>query len=71
MCEMCLQTPCDPRCPNAPELKEVHICVKCFEGIYSGEKCFNGPDGYICERCIDDMTSKELLEMLGESLEEA
>ena len=26
----------------------------------------DGPEGYICKECIDDMTADEILEMLGE-----
>lgn len=67
MCSVCLKTPCDSRCPNAPEPKPIYVCEKCGCGIFPGEKFFDGPEGYICEDCIDDMTSKEILEMLGEN----
>lgn len=68
MCSLCLSTPCHTRCPNAPEPVAVHRCGKCGEGIFKGDKYFDGQGGCICEECLDDMTSGELLEMLGESL---
>lgn len=68
MCSVCMSVPCHLRCPNAPEPVPVHRCEKCGEGIFEGDKYFNGQEGYICEECLDDMTSGELLEMLGESL---
>ena len=40
MCEICGQNPCHPRCPNAPEPKEVHICSECLEGIYPGDRFY-------------------------------
>ena len=58
MCEICGQNPCHPRCPNAPEPKEVHICSECLEGIYPGDR-------------LKGMTIDEIFELLGESLEEA
>ena len=71
MCSICLKTPCDSRCPNASESKPIYVCDKCGYGIFQGEKFFDGPDGYICEECINDMTAKEIIEMLGENLRTA
>lgn len=68
MCAMCGSNPCVSRCPNAPDPDPVYICDKCGSGIYKGEKFFDGSEGYICKDCIDDMTSEEILEMLGENL---
>lgn len=68
MCSVCMSIPCHPRCPNAPEPVPVHKCEKCGEGIFEGDKYFNGQEGYICEECLDDMSSSELLELVGESL---
>ena len=44
------------------------MCSKCGEGIFEGDKYFDGLKGYICEECLEDMTPREVLEMLGESL---
>ncbi len=68
MCKVCRMIPCNPRCPNAPEPKPKYECSKCGYGIYAGDKYLDGPEGYVCKECLDDMTSGELLEMLGESL---
>lgn len=68
MCALCRQNPCDSRCPNAPEPKPVAICVRCDEGIRSGEKYLDISGNVICESCVDSMKGKELLEYLGEEL---
>ena len=60
MCEICGQDPCHPRCPNAPEPKEVHICSECLEGIYPGDRFYESCGSY-----------DEIFELLGESLEKA
>ena len=71
MCEICGQNPCHPRCPNAPEPKEVHICSECLEGIYPGDRFYESCGSYVCEECLKGMTIDEIFELLGESLEEA
>lgn len=72
MCSMCLQTPCNPRCPNADEPKAIHTCGICKEGIFAGMKFYTTYDGKnICEECLDEMSAKELLELMNERLEEA
>lgn len=71
MCEVCRMIPCHPSCPNAPEQKLIYSCSKCGYGIFKGDKYLDGPEGYICERCLDDMSSKEILDMLDKSLKTA
>lgn len=71
MCSVCMSNPCHPRCPNAPEPEPVYTCNKCGYGIFDGDKFFDGPEGYICEECLDDMTSDEILEMFGGKLQTA
>lgn len=71
MCEICGQTPCHPRCPNAPEPEPVHICILCSEGIFAGDKFYESDDGPVCEECMRSMSLEEILEMFGESLSEA
>lgn len=66
MCSVCRQYPCHPMCPNAPEPTPIYECTKCGYGIFEGEKYFDSPDGYICEECMEEMSSKEILELLGE-----
>ena len=63
--------PCHPRCPNAPEPKEVHICSECLEGIYPGDRFYESCGSYVCEECLKSMTIDEIFELLGESLEKA
>ena len=71
MCVICGQDPCHPRCPNAPEPKEVHICSECLEGIYPGDRFYESCGSYVCEECLKGMTIDEIFELLGESLEKA
>ena len=67
MCSICRQTPCHPRCPNAPEPVPVHTCVLCDEGIYEGDEYYDSGDGPVCKECMEDKTTAELMEMFGES----
>lgn len=72
MCEICRSSPCLALCPNAPEPPRVHTCDRCGEGIYAGDKFLKEPDGdIICECCLDNMTTDDLLKELGLSLEVA
>ncbi len=66
MCADCMMSVCSSRCPNAPEPKSVYTCCMCGYGIFEGDKYFDGPEGYVCETCIDDMSSKEFMEMIGD-----
>lgn len=65
MCSECWQSPCHPRCPNAPEPKGVTDCARCHDPIYPGEEyaTINGVD--YCESCIDEMPYCELIPLLG------
>ena len=54
MCEQCLQTPCHPRCPNAPEPKSVFVCSGCNEKIYDGDSYWEILGEQFCANCIDD-----------------
>jgi len=71
MCSVCRMTPCRSGCPNAPEPKPVHRCDKCGFGIYEGDLYLDSPKGYVCEICIKDMSSMEMIELLGENLKTA
>lgn len=68
MCNMCLQVPCHPRCPNADEPEAKYTCSKCKYGIYEDEEYFEGSNGPICKECIEEMTVEEVFEMIGEKL---
>ncbi len=49
MCEVCLRTPCHPRCPNAKESKIVGECKHCGEPIYDGSEYWTDDDNNIYE----------------------
>lgn len=68
MCEVCRMIPCHSSCPNATELVPIYRCMECGSGIFEGDKYLDGPKGYVCEECLEDMATEEILEMLGESL---
>lgn len=71
MCAECRSYPCVSRCPNAPEPKPVHTCIKCKYGIFGGEKFFDSSDGPICEECMSDMDAEEILKLCGEEMSRA
>ena len=54
MCDVCRQSPCDPRCPNAPEPKSVFICSGCGDLIYDGDDYYEIMGEQFCQNCIDD-----------------
>lgn len=66
MCDICRQAPCHPSCPNAPEPEPVMRCSKCGEGLYAGDRHYEG----ICERCLGDMDTSEWLGLFGEKIRE-
>jgi DNA modification methylase len=37
ICDICLHTPCHPRCPNAPDPPIVFYCDICNDPIYEGD----------------------------------
>ena len=48
------------------------ICDQCGEDILEGDKFINFDNNIgVCEFCIEDMTTIEILELLGYQLEEA
>ena len=50
MCDVCMQTPCDYRCPNAALAQPVLLCECCGGEIYEGE---------IYYECVDGMEYRE------------
>lgn len=52
MCQECLQQPCHPRCPNAPEPKVFTTCEICGSKIYEGDEFYQVSDIDVCEKCI-------------------
>lgn len=53
MCDICRQSPCHPRCPNAPGPKPVFVCSGCGQDIYEGEDYWDVLGEQFCEDCID------------------
>lgn len=54
MCDICRFSPCDPRCPNAPEPPIVYVCSGCGEMIRDGDDYWDLMGEQWCESCIDD-----------------
>ena len=54
MCEECRQSPCHPRCPNAPEPRAIFVCSGCGQDIYEGEDYWDILGEQFCENCIDE-----------------
>lgn len=52
MCEVCLRTPCDSRCPNAPDPPAVFICSNCGRDIRDGDPYWDILGEQFCEKCI-------------------
>ena len=53
MCYICLKSPCDPRCPNAPDPPHVYVCSGCGHSIYEGQRVWHIQGEQYCKRCID------------------
>lgn len=71
MCEVCRRTQCASGCPNAPDPVPLHKCIECGSGIYAGDRYWEGPDGPVCESCMEDMSYETLLAIFGEEMKEA
>ena len=54
MCDICLQFPCHPRCPNAPDPPAVYVCSGCSRDIYDGEDYWDILGEQFCENCVFD-----------------
>lgn len=44
MCEICRSSPCDARCPNAPDPEIMGICNKCGEKLRADYTYFRDYD---------------------------
>lgn len=66
MCDVCHQSPCHPRCPNAPDPPAVYVCTHCLEPITEGEEYveLNGKY-YHLDDCAHDVALRLLLEECG------
>lgn len=65
MCDVCLKTPCDPRCPNAPEPPAVYVCSGCGEDIRDGDKVWHILGEQFCQECIN--YAEEIAEVIDET----
>lgn len=61
MCDVCHQSPCHPRCPNAPEPRALYECKVCGEGITAGEDYYEMDGEQYHEECFRD-NAVEILE---------
>ena len=52
MCDVCRQTPCHSRCPNAPEPPVIYSCIHCDTEIREGDAYYNIDGEPWCEDCI-------------------
>lgn len=52
MCNICLQSPCDSRCPCAEQPKSVFVCSGCGQTIYEGDDYWDIFGEQFCEECI-------------------
>lgn len=68
MCEICRQNPCSSRCPNAPDPQPIKFCSECGEGIFEGDKYFDGEVETICMNCMEEKDLDEILEIFGEKM---
>jgi hypothetical protein len=57
MCDFCRQTPCHPRCPNAPKPPVVYRCCQCGGEIYEGDEFYDINGEKWCEECVHDCRS--------------
>lgn len=65
MCELCLRFPCMAGCPNAEEPPVVTKCATCGRSIFEGEEMveINGESYHV--ECLENITTRELLELFG------
>lgn len=65
MCSICRQSPCNPRCPNAPDPPAAFYCHDCGEPIYPGDEYVHVDGVEYCYNCIDDYPLCVLVPLLG------
>lgn len=65
MCAICMKSPCDSRCPNAPEPPAVYTCKSCGESIEVGEEYFELGGDHYHDDCFRDEAVQILLDDYG------
>lgn len=63
MCSLCLQSPCDYRCPNAKPSRSYQTCPYCGDGITLDEEYAEVNGEYFHIDCLESMGVRDLLEM--------
>lgn len=58
MCEICLRSPCSPRCPNALEPPVIYLCTGCGEEIRDGYEYYDVDGEPYCEDCVSLRTAE-------------
>ena len=64
MCDICHRTPCDSRCPNAPDPPTVYTCKYCGEPVVAGDEYVDVDGDYYHEECFEDCAAEILLEQV-------
>lgn len=67
MCSVCLKSPCDNRCPNAPEPPAVFACEYCDEPIVEGDRYVELDGEHYHEECFSDCAEELLFDEYGAS----
>ena len=70
MCELCLHHPCMRGCPNET-IETASICSRCRTDIEVGASYLDLDGRTICEECLEEMPTGELLSLFGYSLQTA
>lgn len=65
MCAICHSSPCNSRCPNAPEPVAIDDCYLCEKPIREGEEYYTLCGVAICTECSETMTMKQLSDIYG------
>ena len=69
MCDICLRSPCDPRCPNAPDPPTVYTCKYCGEPIVPGDEYLELDGSYYhMDDCAKDVAMRLLLDTCGATI---
>ena len=70
MCEICRQSPCHPRCPNAPDPPMSCYCTYCCEPIYVGEEYMEIDGDKYHEECLKGAAEEIVMDMATRGIAE-
>ena len=62
MCSVCRKSPCDSRCPNAPDPPTVYTCKYCGEPIVEGDEYVDVDGDFYHSECVSDAAEGILME---------